>query len=900
MRKQTCLLLFLMALSLHGQEKGDSEALLNYAKKAMRFSMFYPQEKVYLHLDNTGYFKGETIWFKAYVTRIDTEAPTDLSKVLYVELLNPTGDVVERRKLHIEADGTAYGDIQLDSTIAVTGFHEIRAFTRYMTNWGTNACFSRVIPIFKEPTREGDYSDPKIDQLSYRHRLNDERLQVNDEGNSNIISLTEEEDAQKEKKQKGDLRMHFYPEGGNMVRGLPCKVAFTVTDGDNRPLATKVSLKDEQGNTVVTVSSDAEGRGAFLMQGTEPHQVWVQNENGNTKRFDLPKALEEGCTLQLDVTDADSIRFNLYATSAMQGRKLGYIVMNRSKLVRCDTLTAQSQQQIVLPRSQHMEGVSQFTLFDSEGGIVAERLFFVYPKSRIAVPVKVSSTTANIRPCGKVKFNLTGAPNASLSFSAVDANGMVNGNEGNIFTWMLLASDLKGYIAHPEYYLESDDEAHRQATDLLMLVQGWRRYDWNLMTGQSMFEKYQTIETGLNLFGRLGHKAFQRKAVDNVWLDAKMYNKLGQVVEGTTKTDSVGRYVFTLPDISGDWNLTINTGIADKKGNWKDVDYFVGIDRNFSPASKYLSPLESDCIPTNDRHKVKWKMTEEDEEWVSMTNKNHVLQNVTVQAKKWGRSSGWKHDESWARSNSNIYYQPEKDADRLADEGQVLPNLPEWLMSKNNLFAGDAFPKGLDSLPITLPVEDPPLALGVYTDGPSYKNRPIIWVVDNYYWTITQVPQYLLARGIVLGQNNNPGLTRYESDNDIFLERLNFSIDEVKSVYISEDLEKAHAYFLSSEVDAVNPVVVYVYTYGSVLRNQKGLRRTHFQGYSEPSVFKMEDYNVIPPMEDYRRTLYWAPDVKTDETGKATVEFWNNSSCTEMYISCEGMTQDGKFVVVED
>ena len=79
MRKLTCLLLFLMALSLHGQEKGDSEALLNYAKKAMRFSMFYPQEKVYLHLDNTGYFKGETIWFKAYVTRLDTEAPTDLS-----------------------------------------------------------------------------------------------------------------------------------------------------------------------------------------------------------------------------------------------------------------------------------------------------------------------------------------------------------------------------------------------------------------------------------------------------------------------------------------------------------------------------------------------------------------------------------------------------------------------------------------------------------------------------------------------------------------------------------------------------------------------------------------------------------------------------------------------------
>ena len=63
--------------------------ILAHIRHAMRFSTYYPQEKVYLHLDNTGYFKGETIWFKAYVKRCDTDKRTDLSHVLYVELLNP-------------------------------------------------------------------------------------------------------------------------------------------------------------------------------------------------------------------------------------------------------------------------------------------------------------------------------------------------------------------------------------------------------------------------------------------------------------------------------------------------------------------------------------------------------------------------------------------------------------------------------------------------------------------------------------------------------------------------------------------------------------------------------------------------------------------------------------------
>ncbi|MBQ6964649.1 MAG: hypothetical protein IJP82_03030 [Bacteroidaceae bacterium] len=913
------LTLFLSVISIVGvnaQEDGDSQALLSYIKHAMRFSLFYPQEKVYLHLDNTGYFKGETIWLKAYVTRVDTQLATDLSRVLYVELLNPSGDVVERRKLHIE-NGMAHGDIKVDS-IMVTGFYEIRAFTRYMTNWGTNACFSRVIPIFKAPELEGDYSNPVIDKISYRHRLNDERLGANEDGNRNIVDLsTLGEKDKKAKAEKGKVKVHFYPEGGHSVKGLPTRIAFTVTDAEGMPMKTEVSASDAKGVVLITTQTDADGRGVFELSSADAAtQLVVEQAEGGEKSFPLPTAEDEGCTMLVDVMDADLLHADVSVSSSLQGRKLGYVLMNSGNIVRCDTLTAQPHQRISFERVRLPEGVNQLTLFGSDGRILAERQFFIYPTSQQDNDVKVTPAAGSIKPCGKVAFTLKTAPNASLSFSAVDAKGYLNGASGNIRTWMLLASDLRGYIAHPEYYLESDDEAHRRATDLLMMVQGWRRYDWRLMTGQSLFEKYQTIESQLFLFGRLGNKLSKKKGVDNVWIEAKLFNHAGQVVEGTTKTDSLGNYVFSLPDISGEWNLSINTGVADKKGYWKDVDYFVGIDRHFSPEAKYVSPVEADYIPVDEKKAFKWTMTDEDEQWVSITHKNHVLKNVTVKAKGrvWDRT-GWGNETS-ARMKSNIYYNCDEAADRIADEGQGLPGFCQWLKEKNSLFAGETSPT---ALMIAIPDStdpssensatgrkivkqfndfdpqfkthydlDPPVGyLLFYEDGLTYKNRPIVWVVDNQFCTITS---HRKRGDINIVQNDN-------STNAAFT--LPIGLDEVKSVYISEEIEGIHNHLLCGEIDQMNPVVLYVYTHRKLPYHQTGLRNTHFQGYNEPSTFQMEDYTKIPPMEDYRRTLFWTPDVKTDERGRATIEFFNNSSCNEMYISCEGMTEEGVFVAAD-
>ena len=61
------------------------------AMRAIMVNQLFPQERVYLHFDNTAYYLSETMWFKAYVTSGIADNEKAISKVLYVELCAPEG-----------------------------------------------------------------------------------------------------------------------------------------------------------------------------------------------------------------------------------------------------------------------------------------------------------------------------------------------------------------------------------------------------------------------------------------------------------------------------------------------------------------------------------------------------------------------------------------------------------------------------------------------------------------------------------------------------------------------------------------------------------------------------------------------------------------------------------------
>lgn len=118
----------------HDSTMMADSALTALAERARLLGERVPQEKVYVHMDNTCYFLGDTLWFSAYTRRTNSGRPSRISRVLYAELWNHDGFLVERKLVEMR-DGRGSGFFALPDTL-YSGFFELRAYTRWQLNWG--------------------------------------------------------------------------------------------------------------------------------------------------------------------------------------------------------------------------------------------------------------------------------------------------------------------------------------------------------------------------------------------------------------------------------------------------------------------------------------------------------------------------------------------------------------------------------------------------------------------------------------------------------------------------------------------------------------------------------------------------------------------------------------------
>ena len=209
-------ILLMTTSSLKAQQVlSETEQLFSQFKRAARFDYNFPREKVYVHFDNLGYLMGDTIWYKAYVVRASSLKPTNLSRILYIELLNADGQMITQNIHKLDSLGTANGMFSLQLPV-YAGYYEVRAYTREMVNWNTEACFSRIIPVFStsNPNKEVDKTQLRdIVQLSIPEPLAHDQVTLGDPRPYEM------------KNDRGAL-LSFYPEGGKRVKGANQRIAY--------------------------------------------------------------------------------------------------------------------------------------------------------------------------------------------------------------------------------------------------------------------------------------------------------------------------------------------------------------------------------------------------------------------------------------------------------------------------------------------------------------------------------------------------------------------------------------------------------------------------------------------------------------------------------------------------
>ncbi len=851
MRRVICnfTIAFLFFFPLHAAEDVGIREMVN---RINLFNRYLPQEKVYLHFDNTAYFVGEKMWFKAYVLRSDNHHATDVSRVLYVELLDRSGNVVETQKLPIGAMGQADGVFDLRNVLA-GGFYEVRAYTRYMLNWDSSWLFSRVFPIFETPGKEGDYSRPSLGKTAWQVRESEKVPTKEKTG----ISFAKPEDG----------NIAFFPEGGHLVENLSCRVAFEIRDRQGLPVngTGELSCGDER---LCSVSTSQNGRGVFSLVA-QPGKIYslnLKDKRGRLYRQELPVAEKEGCSMRV-TQSGKSWCVTLNTTTSFAQDSLGIVLTAHGALKHVDVVAGSRSMYLSLPDSAIADGVNRVSVVNGAGQVLADRLFFQYPrtlKDSISVTVKETS----LLPSSPINLSFHAPPSTIFSLSVRDADTEKNISSLDCENWLLLAGELHGYVSHPEYYFESDDAEHREAADLLMLVQGWRRYDLSQMMGKKNFKIVHPVEKGLSISGRL--KGPQKKAiVSNQNLRFRLYNELGQSLSGNAVTDSLGYYVIEVPPCDGEWNMFVH---IPKK-------YSIEIDRNFSPSPRSLSllelmrPQDATAAMTSFHYSRNTDEVLEKPAGISMLSRVHMLPTVVKKKHFWESGIAWDNITE-GKEVSYLYYNIDKERDRLLDKGEEIPYIYEWLKQKNHAFKGD-YRELFDAF-------NPAFWYDKDVCDFSYNGNPILWMLDNSPRCIT---------------NGLPFTGTVPLMKSRTIDDMPVTMGEVKAIYITEAPNVWKRYLVGNAWAKIgNMATVFVYTHKMFRKCPKNLRRTFYDGYSPAVEFYSPGYGELPSNEDFRRTLYWNPYVRTNKEGYVDLRICNTGTCRQLIISAEAITPDGNIV----
>ena len=429
--------------------QAQPDSLGNAGEQFGRYARQLPREELFLHLDRPLYLSGETMWFKVYAVGGPDSRPLALSRVAYVEVLDASRHPVLRGKVALQ-NATGQGTFTLPSTLA-SGRYTVRAYTRWMQNFGPEAYFHGTVTVVNTFAASGAVPAPD----------------------------------------SAALEAGFFPEGGHLVRGLQSKVAFKVTDKRGRSVAATGTVLDAQGATVATFSTRRNGMGSFLLTpsatGPTTYTAVVSrlgvpaNSRPMATTSKLPTVQDQGYVLS--VTPAPNPGQVVLTVRGTAGQSANVLLLAHARQQAAFARPLEllnGSAQLTLDKSKLPDGVSRFTLFNAARQPLCERLYFQVPRQTLSLNARTDRP--EYAPRAKVSLAVSAgsatAPN-SLSVAVYRLDSLNATSAVSIDHYLGLTSELRGTVADPGYYFTATGPEAEAATDDLLLTQGWSRFRWS-------------------------------------------------------------------------------------------------------------------------------------------------------------------------------------------------------------------------------------------------------------------------------------------------------------------------------------------------------------------------------------------------------------------------------------
>ena len=824
----------LFAMTARAENPPAKVIFEQYMNQAQTFADNYPREKAYLHFDNTSYYVGDTIWFKAYVTLAEKQVFSSISRPLYVELVDQAGHVTDKQIIKL-SQGEGSGQFVLPQSM-LSGYYEVRAYTRWMLAFSDPQYFSRTLPIY---------------QLSHSDQL---------ERSISTYELSPSMEKRPEETRE-KLSLRFFPEGGQLVEGVTSQVAFKAESKNEGNIQLSGTLYTKEGQEITSFETLHDGMGAFEYTPSALPAIAKVNFQGKQYEFTLPKALPSGYILKVD-NNAGAISVTVSCNAATPQDTLAVFISHQGRphayqLIHCQ---ANEPQQFTVLSRKLPAGVLQISLLNRAGNTLCDRFVFASPRAPLQISPKglkeIYAPYAPIR-CELQLNNAIGEPMpGKLSVSIRDAvRSDYMEYDNNIFTDLLLTSDLKGYIHQPGYYFTESSLRKQKELDILLMVHGWRKYDMTQQIGISPFTPLQLPESQLVLYGQVKSTILKNKLKDIAL--SVMVKRDAEIITGQTVTDENGHFSIPLEDFEGSMEAVIQTR---KVGKERNKDASILIDRHFSPATRAYGYKELHPEWGNIAH---WQQEAEKFDSLYMDSIRRVdwlylLDEVEIKSKRRRQSTNMATKIN--EQSIDAYYDIRQAVDQLRDNGKVLTTIPEVMEKLNPLFYWDRS-----------------------NDNCTYRQKPICYIMDNKILSSTEV---------------NMMLTEIDGLVSIIISKGTGGIDDEiiqnSKMSDSNDIDV-------TELDKYSIFYLIPLPRHDVLNKHEtaalGTRQTVMQGYTPALEYYSPAYidkELYMDKADKRRTLYWNPTVQTDENGKAVIECYNNQYSTPLIIQAETMSNDGK------
>jgi hypothetical protein len=299
---------------------------------------------------------------------------------------------------------------------------------------------------------------------------------------------------------RGGLAVHasFYPEGGELVAGLPSRVYFHCRDAIGKPVDVVGRLVDQDGDVVAEARTAQAGRGFFELTptGGQSYSLRIGEPQGAS---DPPErlAVSDGRTIVLHVEktclaadDPLSLRIcsirgdaQLVVAVYCRGVIVGQQLADRSQFVRG---TSNWECQFAVPLTSEADGLLRVTALDvdrSPPETVAERLVYRRPRKKLDVHIENLDEVASAD--GKVQLRVMTTDETSAPVPAVLSVGVVDNtvsqldpaSQTQLPAFAYLANEIRDAeeLENANFFLSEEARAEL-ALDLLLGTQDWRRF----------------------------------------------------------------------------------------------------------------------------------------------------------------------------------------------------------------------------------------------------------------------------------------------------------------------------------------------------------------------------------------------------------------------------------------